>query len=413
LVLAAYSGTHVSPGELYRPVVVFLLVAIAAFGLIGGATRRWHAASFAISLSLLMVIGDAVLWCLLIAGWLILIWRSLRRREGWDVTPRLTRPLNVLVTAWFGLASVTAVAVSLPPSDLPTVESAAIKSSANVYLVLLDGYPRADSLMDSFGFANSPFLDALEDRGFLVAQHSTAPYVSTVQTVPTMMQMRLIPELLGEEWNGSDAQQRRLWHLLNTAPGPAAYKAAGYTTYSIVSPAPAVDWRTADVVLQSPWLSVFEEHLVGYGVLRPVLPLQAMHRATILDAFYELEASAGTSPRFVFAHIFSPHAPYVFTADGGPAQACGPECKNHAGPPNPLLAERLIGQLRFLNGRVIEAVDRIIEADPKGIIILFSDHGLRRDRTEMDEWFRTLYAARGVTVRDDMSTLQIFPALLR
>jgi hypothetical protein len=33
--------------------------------------------------------------------------------------------------------------------------------------------------------------------------------------------------------------------------------------------------------------------------------------------------------------------------------------------------------------------------DPEGIVIVFSDHGLRRDRAEMDEWTRNLFAARG------------------
>ena len=294
----------------------------------------------------------------------------------------------------------------------------AAKPGPNLYLILLDGYPRHDSLTEYFDFDNRPFLDALEERGFDVAEHSASHYPGTMQTVTTMMQMRPLEDLLDEEWSGSDKQYRRLWQLLNAAPVPAAYEAAGYTTYSIVSPAAALDWRTADVVLDSPALTEFEEHLLDAGFLPYFLPLplvvHAMRRADILDAFGYLEASVGTTPRFVFAHILSPHNPYVFGADGSPAEPCpGLLCANHVGPPNATLADRFVGQLRFLNDRVLAALDHIIEVDPDATVILFSDHGLRRDRADMAEWFRTLFAARGASFPDDVTTRDVFPALLK
>jgi hypothetical protein len=109
----------------------------------------------------------------------------------------------------------------------------------------------------------------------------------------------------------------------------------------------------------------------------------------------------------------SPHNPYVFAADGGPAEPCpGLLCANHVGPPNAVLADRFLGQLRFLNGRVLAALDHIIKVDPDARVIVFSDHGLRRDRDDMDEWFRTLFAARGCSFSEDVTTRQIFPTLL-
>ena len=115
----------------------------------------------------------------------------------------------------------------------------------------------------------------------------------------------------------------------------------------------------------------------------------------------------------MFAHILSPHHPYVFAPDGSPAEPC-PEslCANHIGPPNPTLADRFLGQLQFVNGRVLEALDHITDVDPEGTVIVFSDHGLRRDRADMDEWFRTLFAARGHSFPDDVTPREIFPALL-
>jgi hypothetical protein len=408
-VLAIYAGQDASPYDLYRPLAAFTIAAAIAFGLIGGATRRWHAASFLVAMGVLAVV--AVQFCLLAVAWLFMAWRATKRDESWGVTPLLTRPLNAFATAWFAVSLAAAVAVSVP-AEAPQSEPLSVAPGPNVYLIWLDGYPRHDTLMEYFGFDNHPFLDALGERGFVVAEQSSSDYPSTIQTLATMMQMRPLGELIGDEWNGSHDQHRRLWQLINDARVPEAYEAAGYETYSIVSPAPGHDWRTADVVMDSPWLSDFEAHLFSNGILRPVLPFWAMHRADILDSFDYLEAAAGASPRFVLAHILTPHSPYVFAADGRPAEPCGIECANHAGPPNAMLGDRLIGQIQWVNGRALEAIDHVIAVDPRGIIVVFSDHGLRRDRLDMDEWFRTLFAARGSSFPDDVTTSDVLPSLM-
>ena len=40
----------------------------------------------------------------------------------------------------------------------------------DIYVVLLDAYPRADTLDNDFGYDNSPFLDGLRAEGFDVAE---------------------------------------------------------------------------------------------------------------------------------------------------------------------------------------------------------------------------------------------------
>jgi hypothetical protein len=367
------------------------------------------------SMGILSLLGRWELFFALIAALLFVAWRSVKRRVSWTDPSRLTPPLNVFATAWCGIALVTAVVATIP-QPMVASERMSIGQGPNVYLILLDAYPRHDTLMSYFEHDNEPFLNALRDRGFDVAEESESGYVSTILTVPSILHVRRVEELLAEPWEGSDAQHRLLWQHLNAAPIPQAYEAAGYTTYSIISGAPALDWRTADIVLDNRWLTFFESHLIERGVLGWIFPDRSLHhasyRASVLDAFDYLESSAGTSKRFVLAHILSPHDPYAFAPDGSPAAPCdSPLCTNHVGPPNPTLADRFTGQLQFLNGRILEAVDHIIEADPDGVVIVFSDHGLRRDPDDLPEWTRTLFAARNATYPDDVTTIDIFPGL--
>jgi hypothetical protein len=409
LVLATYGDTHTSPEHLWRPLVVSIVAALLVFGLLG-LTRRWHFAALVTTLLVLAVLGVYPVLAVLALAAIIVTYQAIRRRT-WDVYAQFTRPLNVVFGLWLGIALGTAVAASIPPG-VPDADPVSAASGPNVYLVLLDGYPRADTLMEYFDFDSQPFFDELGNRGFTVAGLSRSRYTETAQVVPTMLHQRPLEELLAGEWDGSNAQYRLMRRLINHSPTQDAYEAAGYRTYSIVSGATGLDWRTADVVIESPWPSTFERHLLAQGMLRKLVPFDAMHRASVLDSFDALAESAGASPRFVFAHFMSPHDPYVFQADGSPAEPCGSECTNHAGPPNPMLADRLTGQVDYLNRLVLQAVDRIMAVDPEGIIVLFSDHGLRRDSADRDEWFRTLFAARNAPVSDDVVVMDLITDVL-
>jgi hypothetical protein len=323
------------------------------------------------------------------------------RRLGWYAFERVTRPLNAIAAIWFAMTVVLAVSGSIPGPD-PGSDPITVEPGPNVYLILLDGYMRADSLLEYFDYDNQPFLDDLAERGFTVSTQARSRYTETAQVIPTMLHHRPLEELIDGPWMGSNAQYRYMQQLINHSPLQAGFEAAGYETYSIVSGATGLDWRTADHVYESPWPSTFERHLLNEGIQRPLVPFDAMHRASILDAFRFLEQSAGSSPRFVFTHVMSPHHPYVFNADGSAAEPCEAECANHAGPPNPILADRLTGQVTYLNGLVLNALDHIADVDPDGIVIVFSDHGLRRDPADPDEWTRTLVAARNLALADDV-----------
>jgi len=399
VVLATYGDTHTSPEHLWRPLVVLTVAALLFFGLLG-LTRRWHFAALITAMVVLALVGAYPVLAVLLLAAIVVTFQAIRR-GSWIPYARVTRPLNVIVGLWFVMTLGIAVYVSLP-ADLPEFEPVAVPPGPNVYLLLLDGYQRGDSLLEYFGFDNQPFFSALEERGFTVASQSHTRYTETAQVVPTMLHQRPLEELLGGKWDGSNAQYRRLQQAINHSPTQDAYEAAGYETFSIVSGATGLDWRSADVVMESPWPSTFERHLLFSGVLRRLLPFDAMHRASVLDDFAYLKQSVGTSPRFVFAHVMSPHHPYVFNADGSAADPCEAECDNHAGPPNPMLDARLSGQVTYVNELVLDAVDHIIDVDPDGIIVVFSDHGLRRDTADMDEWVRTLFAARNAAFPDDM-----------
>ena len=98
----------------------------------------------------------------------------------------------------------------------------------------------------------------------------------------------------------------------------------------------------------------------------------------------------------MLAHLFSPpHAPLVYGRSGEhlALPACVPdECSLWEFPDDAW--DELGNQIHYTNGEVLKAVTQIVEEDPDGIVILMSDHGSRRDRSNLDEFFHNFFAAR-------------------
>jgi hypothetical protein len=53
--------------------------------------------------------------------------------------------------------------------NAPIQELTRPQDPPDVYYFILDSYTRADLLKEAYGYDNSPFLDALRERGFYVA----------------------------------------------------------------------------------------------------------------------------------------------------------------------------------------------------------------------------------------------------
>jgi hypothetical protein len=64
--------------------------------------------------------------------------------------------------------------------------------SPDIIVLMLHGYPRADSLQEQFAFDIRPFQDALQARGLRVATDSRSNYTATWATMASMMDMRFV-----------------------------------------------------------------------------------------------------------------------------------------------------------------------------------------------------------------------------
>jgi len=115
--------------------------------------------------------------------------------------------------------SPAAVSVNQPADGLP-----------DIYVVLMDGYPRADVLDRLFGIDNQPFIAELRARGLTVAEESRSNYVFTQLTLASMFQARHIEDVedLAELVGTPGAHVTALRGAITGGPVFPALRAAGY-----------------------------------------------------------------------------------------------------------------------------------------------------------------------------------------
>jgi len=438
-VAAAATDLAIPAGWAVRTAIVGLL-AVGTLQLMVSLVTRDRLVAGPIALAILFwlaghPIGVGVVLELLLFAELARRVASLAGRTMSGYYASLTRAANV-----FGFALVLVTSAGVIPAQLALVAPAAAPSEApsepgpDIFLIVLDGYPRADTLATTYGFDNSPFLHELEDRGFEVATRARSNYNMTYLTFASMLSMKhvadipqLDPSLPKEE------QRRRLAQVIANPTLIRVLRDHGYQITMVQSPFPMTAVRSADHYVDTGQLNDFEIGLVVRASQRgPVGRLVADFLADQLRERVRLEfdelrrlAEPAAAPRFVMVHLLTPHPPFVFGPSGenAPVQDCFPAaCGLWDGWTSQLRRddfETAAGdQITYVNSEVLRAVDAILAAATQPpIIILMSDHGSRLDPDDPDEMHRILFATltpgQAGLFEDDATPISVFPRLLR
>ena len=300
------------------------------------------------------------------------------------------------------------LAAHLLPSGLTTASG----ERPDIYYIILDQYARAEGLGE---FDNSGFVRELERRGFYVASEATSNYTSSMQSIPSTLNMSYLGDL-GQRTPAKRDDLIRISH--NHALG-AILKHLGYkyihleSGYILTEEAPLADIvvrftpagtivsggsegsrvsnANSDELLR---LGGFLPRLLQTTAMRPIVgnrfligddaPFDWWSPYRTLRVFEYLTGPIETDgPKFVFAHIVKPHGPANFDRFGN-FLASGSRTESFDEFHDSSVPEAYIGQLIYINSLVIKMLDAILQrhSDPP-IIVIAGDHG------------RTIYGSTG------------------
>lgn len=313
------------------------------------------------------------LWGLLCVGGLVCLWRMRpplttlnKAANAVAFMLMLTVSFSIVHYHWHGRREAQAFAgerVSDRPA-LPVAHPTPNTPQRDIYYLILDSYAGKRTLETMYGYDNRLFLTELTKRGFLIPPDSLSNYPITLDSVASSLNMTYNDVVAQEAGRGS----RDLAPLLSRIRENSVMRfleAQGYECLSVHSPADPPGSAFTDLLLQTTlWRSVMDNQ-------------SEKARQMTLDAFDTLAHLPPTNPpqrpRFVYAHIYCPHPPFVFGANGERVDT---------------LRERLhlldaaeikrlyLAQLQYINWRTLELLDTLLKRSTvPPIILLQADHG--------------------------------------
>src|SRR5688572_1139695 len=331
-------NTLIDPADVIPPmifsVLAFLLFVLVAYLL----TRSLEAAGLIASL---FVLGLLYLWSVFLAVILIacislLSIKLLFKRVRSTDTHLVLNAISIAVVGYYLFRFMT-LSIGESWASVPvTVQRIdgvpdTISSQANtpdIYYIILDGYGRADMLETIHGFDNSMFVEALEQRGFVVASDSQSNYARTLLSLSSSLNMQYLDTMssaMGDSnlwWPAKGTLQHSEARRILESWGYKTIFFANNTDYSDIRDG---DFYEAPFPIQLDIFSGLFLYQTNLGLLAQIDQLGIAdlsydtHRRIILYTLKRLpEVAAIEGPKYVFAHIVAPHPPYVFDRDGNP-----------------------------------------------------------------------------------------------
>jgi len=329
----------------------------------------------------------AAVLAVLLAGVLVLVWRSKKKHEN------LTRIMNVVSACLVLMAAGTVVSYRVTHARANTATVSTSDMTAfegplpDVYYVILDGYGRQDILADLMDFDNSAFVEGLRERGFYVADKACSNYCQTQLSLASSLNLDYV-QALPVDLDPCTDDRLPLTALFRGDKVFAFFRREGYSLVSFATGFNPTELRQADIyVTGHSDLTNFQTMLLGQT------PLQLMkrflvaqqfdhHRSRIIQAM-DLLGDAEIAPKFVFAHLISPHPPFVFGPQGQPItdfpkydMGDGSHRFKRTGMTTDEYIAYYRDQVTYLNTLVLAAVDDVLANSPEPpIIIIQGDHG--------------------------------------
>ena len=219
-------------------------------------------------------------------------------------------------------------------------------------------------LLELYDFDNSSTIDFFESNSFYVADQSKANYLRTVQSLSASLNLNYFSST---EWMEVDQSiYTSIKYLVTDSLVKNQLEALGYSIYVVPSSYGLTTWEGAIRVGENPFGSTFLwEYLrtTAFSLFWLNLPYSA-HREQIVNSFDLLENSVDLpGPKLVFAHILSPHPPFVFNPDGSKTQPNQPYSIADASDlswPIEKYQSGYLDQLEYINTEIENTVSQIL-----------------------------------------------------
>ena len=253
------------------------------------------------------------------------------------------------------------------------------KELPDIFYIILDAYPGYDSLKTTSNYDNSEFLNYLTERGFFVQKESYSNYAQSFISIPSALNMKHLNYLTEEL---GDSRDQTIPYQMGSDNNVMNFlKSQGYTIANFDSGWGLTrDMKSAELQLcgdNQLLNSNFLIMLVKASALNPIYvkifeTSQIELKLCVFDELPKVQ-SRSDEPIFAFAHILLPHPPFIFDANGGIRSVDSLDLSLEVRDNNNRAAH--LEQLKFVNKKIAQVVDQLLDSESPPVIIISSDHG--------------------------------------
>jgi len=274
------------------------------------------------------------------------------------------------------LTTRTSPIIETNPLDRPSLKEEPAVVTTNqpypdIYYIIVDGYARNDTLLNTFGYDNTQFTEYLKKKGFYIAQKSSSNYPMTHLSLASSLSLDYINPLI-HEYGIKD--NSAYFNLIKNAKAASILRAHGYEYITIAS-----GWGpTNESSMHSDihfnrkinLLPIYYQSILMQTPLRPFFGLnEARLRLFALEKLAQIP-TLSNKPKFTFLHLVMPHPPYLFDKQGNILNLSSNIHDHHS------QKSQYIEQLQFLNSKLYHIIDSIIaKSTMTPIILIQADHG--------------------------------------
>lgn len=258
--------------------------------------------------------------------------------------------------------------------------------SRDIYIIILDMYAGSDTLK-YYGYDNSPFINMLKEKGFVVYDNMESSYNKTLATFSSVLNLKYL----------KDINYNTISEAINNAELFKLAKQSGYQIYYLNS-CPLelkinekfIDYSyNYNFYIFHSVLSLFLDNTIFKKALYIVNRDNPIQNSLdiINKIIYDEHITNKKKKKFVFAHLYMPHEPFLYDEFGQKADN-SPDYINKIIINKP----KYISFLKYANKKVLSVIDKIMHSEKeKPVIIIMGDHGartlryVRKDKDHMDE----------------------------
>jgi hypothetical protein len=285
-------------------------------------------------------------------------------------------------------------------SQPPTTKN--VGNKPNIYYLVFDRYANDTTLKNAYGFDNQPLLSFLDEQGFVTRKDAYSNYPFTMMSISSTLAMGYHSEVGKQFRDDAKGFQTAFPYrtILDNPPVTQLLKKQGYkynqlsSWWDFTRSIPAADsepTRSFEVRLfgKSFWLTDLQRDIFGKSVLAPLTrkgitvgdtaliklrndrnPVQNFDSQFAALKTITANSKSQAAPQFTFAHIMSPHDPYIFDENGN-----DPTYNQDRTDIDLDETVKYTNQLTYLNTRIEAAIKDIRQNDPGAVVVIQADEG--------------------------------------